>query len=469
MTREEFAAIYQQGEEATFALFSQLAGRVRSLEEKAVKNSHNSSKPPSSDGLRKPPLAPMPQSLRKPSGKKPGGQKGHQGSTLMTVENPDHIVAHRPEYCIHCQSNLQYAAEITYTRRQTFEMPVPRVLVTEHRVVTVGCPCCGKETTGSFPEGVDHPVQYGPKLLGFATYLHAVHLLPYARCAQIVQDVTGTPFSPGSLNRALKVGADRLGDFEQQIKKAVADVSLLHVDETGGRVAGKLNWFHVRCTDTLCYLFRHAKRGKEAVSDLLTYSGRLVSDFYSNYVTLNCAHQFCGAHLLRDLTYAHSVLEQSWAGSLKTVLEGMVGACHRARERGAKKVSNATGYVRRFDRCVAEGLRQNPLPPKPPGRKRIARGKVRCLLDRLTDYRHEYLGFLFDLSLPFTNNEAERGVRMFKVKGKVSGCFRTEAGADLFCRLRSYTQTCQKQGMHLLDCFRSLFTRTPILPSLQPA
>lgn len=228
----------------------------------------------------------MPKSLRKKSGKKAGGQPGHEGRTLLPVALPDHKREHRPASCSHCHSsNLWHAPVITCTRRQVFDMPTPRVIVTEHRTLTLCCPDCGHLSQGQFPQGVHRPVQYGPHLLGFAAYLHTVHLLPYARCAQIVREVTQTPFSADSLAQALTLAAQRLEGFEQQLKQTLSQASLLHVDETGERVGGKLGWFHVRCTPKLCYLFCHQKRGKEAVDDLLSYSGRLVSDFYSILTT----------------------------------------------------------------------------------------------------------------------------------------------------------------------------------------
>lgn len=247
---------------------------------------------------------------------------------------------------------------------------------------------------------------------------------------------------------------------------------MLHADETGVRVAGRLHWVHTRSTDALCYLFAHERRGKEAVDDLLAYRGRLVSDFYSNYVTLACDHQFCGAHLLRELTYAREVLRQDWAGSLKVVMEDMVAACHRARERGSPKLWNARRLARAFDAIVAQGLEANPLPTKLLEKevgRRVSKGKARCLLERLRNHRDECLAFLFDLRVPFTNNEAERDLRMMKVKAEVSGCFRTKAGADTFCRLRSYIVTCREQGMRLLDCLQSVFAGEPILPALNGA
>ncbi len=348
-----------------------------------------------------------------------------------------------------------------------FEMPEPKVVVTEHRSVGVQCPCCGKGSRGTFPQGIDHPVQYGPRLLGFATYLHSVHLLPFARCAQIVRDITTTPFSVGNLSNALSVAHRRLDSFDEQLAKTLQQVKHQHADETGSRVAGKLRWIHVRCTETLCRLFSHEKRGSDAVKDLTHYSGCLMSDFYSSYVRLSCSHQFCGAHLLRELTFMQEVLDQGWAGSLKAVIERMVSCCHRAREAGQDRVENAGTLCSEFDVYVEEGLISNPLPPtKRAGRGRVAKGKVRCLLERLRTYREQYLAFLSDLSLPFTNNEAERDLRMLKVKGKVSGCFRTTGGAEVFCRLRSYIVTCHKQEMALLECLRSLFAGSPVWPSL---
>ena len=193
-----------------------------------------------------------------------------------------------------------------------------------------------------------------------------------------------------------------------------------------------------------------------------------MSDFYTSYVRLLCSHQFCGAHLLRELTFAQEVLGQGWAGSLKALIEEMVSCCHRAREAGRTSVEKAALLGEQFDALVAQGLEQTPLPERRHGsRGRPAKGKVRCLLERLRDFREAYLGFLFDLSLPFTNNEAERDLRMVKVKGKISGCFRTVQGAAVFCRLRSYLLTCQKQGMSVLDCLRSVFAGSPVLPSFQ--
>ena len=236
MTNQEQAeAIYSQGKEAVVAFLVNLMVRVQQLEEQSAKNSTNSSKPPSSDGLGKDPLKPMPQSLRQKTGKKPGAQKGHEGTTLRMVDNPDQIIVHTPSCCLHCHHTLTDAPQLCLTRRQVLEMPSPQVVITEHRALSVCCPGCGKVAQGTFPSQVSQPVQYGENLLGFATYLHTVHLLPYDRCCQIVAEVTGASFSPGSLSHAVQVASQGLQDFEMQVKQTLLYSPVLHVDETGGQ------------------------------------------------------------------------------------------------------------------------------------------------------------------------------------------------------------------------------------------
>ena len=469
LTEQQARGLLEQDSEAVVTLLVDMSRRIQALEEQLAKNSGNSSKPPSSDGLKKGPLQPMaPQSLRKKSGNRPGGQKGHTGSTLEAVETPNEIVVHTPDVCQHCYRNLNNDVVTSVSRRQVFEMPEPKVVVTEHHIVTRRCACCNKETRAAVPAGAEKPVQYGPNLLGYATYLHVVHLIPYARCAQILRETTGAPFSAGSLHQAIRTAHGRLADFDQALQKALADVDVVpvkYVDETGGRVAGKLHWFHVRCTERLCRLFRHEKRGGEAVvADLQAYRGTLVSDFWSSYVSLPCKHVFCGAHVLRELTFVHEVQGQGWARGLISVLEKAVSACHRARARGSQKVWNANRLAARFRFWVKQGRLAN-APHLTTATSKVS--KARCLADRLWDRQEDYLRFLYDLSLPFTNNLSEQAIRMFKVKSKISGCFRTTEGADRFCRIRSYTATCQRQGLSVLDCLRSIFTGEITMPALR--
>jgi transposase len=465
MTKQEANDIYDQGREVIVGHLVEITNRLKALENQLKQNSQNSSKPPSSDPLAKK-LKPM--SLRKKTGKKPGGQFGHEGATLKQVEKPDQILSYLPEVCRHCQASLAGVESddllletLDYTRRQVFEMPEPKVIVTEHRACKVICPCCGKQNQASFPDLVKQPVQYGANLLGFACYLHSQHLLPYARTAQIVNDITGAPFSAGTLHTALKTAFERLLPFEEQIKIALQVAGQVHADETGGRVDKSLHWFHVRATKRLTYLFCHVNRGKKAIEDLLSYRGLLISDFFSNYVSLTCAHQFCMAHICRELLGAYELTKNECFLSLKEHLEKCHAACERARARGAKTLWNARKLADDFEDLINKALKQTPLVPDVK-----KRSKARCLLDRLDEYYDACVGFLFDLTIPFTNNEAERDLRMLKVKGKISGSFRTFSGAEHFSRVRSYLQTCGKQGLNRLDCLRSIFANDLIMPIL---
>jgi transposase len=457
MTEQEAREIYQQGEEVIVAYLIEITNRLKQVENQLKQNSQNSSKPPSSDHFEKK-LKPM--SLRKKTGKKPGGQLGHEGATLKQVEKPDQLLSYLPEVCSHCQASLAGVESEDYTRRQVFEMPEPKVIVTEHRACKVICPCCGKQNQASFPDLVKQPVQYGPNLLGFACYLHSQHLLPYARTAQIVNDITGAPFSVGTLYTALATAFERLLPFEEQIKVALQVAQKVHADETGGRVDKSLHWFHVRATKRLTYLFCHVNRGKKAIEDLLSYRGLLISDFFSNYVSLSCAHQYCMAHICRELLGAYEVTKNECFLALKEHLEKCHASCERARARGNKKLHSARKLADEFEDLINEGLKQTPLVV---GEKK--RSKARCLLDRLDEHYDACVGFLFDLTIPFTNNEAERDLRMLKVKGKISGCFRTFSGAEHFSRVRSYLQTCGKQGLNRLDCLRSIFANDLIMPT----
>lgn len=477
MTEKEANALYNQGREVVVACLVEMANRLKAIEARLNLNSQNSSKPPSTDQKK----TNKNRSLREKSGRKPGAQPGHKGKTLEKVDNPDEVIPHRPEVCLHCQTKLAGVEANGYFARQVFEIPEPKIIVTEHRAFCVTCPCCAKEAKADFPDGVEQAVQYGPRILGFATYLSADHLVPYARVVKIIQELTGGTLSEGTLDTALQTAFVRLTDFESRLILDLRRVGILHVDETGGWVNKVRYWFHVRCTKTLTYLFCHKNRGKEATDDLLTYTGRLVSDFFGSYVSLGCLHQFCMAHICRELVGVFDKTGQAWAKDLKEHLEWCNKACHAARERlvarrdvprGSAKVWNARILAGEYDEFVKSGLRVNPLAPAVWNVKKgefvaATLSPARALLERLRDYRDDCLAFLFDLSVPFTNNEAERGVRMLKVKSKISGCFRTLEGATRFCRLRSYLQTCGKQGLNRLDALISVFRGDPILPAFQ--
>jgi transposase len=445
-----------------------LMARVQELEGRLAKDSHNSSKPPSSDGLRR-----TPKSLREKSGKKRGGQPGHPGHRVSLVATPDAVETHRPTQCQACQRDLPADVPSWIERRQVQELPPVRLHVTEHRILHVRCPACGATTAAEAPAGVTAPQQYGPRLRAVAAYLVQQQFVPYARVRDLLADIFGAPLSVGTLVNLVHRGAARLRRVEEEIKVALRQAPVLHHDETGLRVAGpdgaRLAWAHVTCTKDLTHYARHSARGAtalEAIGILPGYTGVSVHDGWTSYRHYTaCRHALCNAHHLRELTFVQEELHQEWAGHLKALLREMRTAVEQARASGASQLDRLIrdGFVARYEALLGDGLARNPQPPPPAqedGKRRRGRPKqspVRNLLDRLWTFEDEVLLFLDDFAVPFDNNQAERDLRMVKVQQKVSGTFCGEAGADAFCRIRSVCSTWRKQGRSVLDALEAAF------------
>lgn len=453
-----------------------LLAEVQDLRGQRAKDSHNSSKPPSSDGFAR-----KTKSLRKPSGKKPGGQPGHRGHQVHLVERPDAVVVHRPQRCAGCQQALPDDAPGWIERRQVHELPAVRLQVTEHQICHVRCPRCGVTTEAAAPAGVSAPRQYGPRLRAVATYLVQQQFIPYARTRDVLADVFGAALSVGTLVNLVRQGAQHLQTVADEIKGALRQAPVLHHDETGLRVAGAagagLQWTHVTCTPDLTHYIRHAARGAsalEAIGILPGYAGVSVHDGWTSYRHYTaCRHALCNAHHLRELTFMEEELQQPWAGQLKTLLREMRTAVEHARAAGATQLERAVRdrFVARYAALLAEGVAQNPQPPPAgeDGQRRRGRRKqspVRNLLDRLWTFEHEVLAFLDDFAVPFDNNQAERDLRPIKVQQKISGTFRSEPGVDAFCCLRSVLSTWRKQGRSGLAALEAAFAGHAL--SLQP-
>ena len=425
-----------------------LTTRLAELETRLKKDSHNSHQPPASDGPAK---RPHPRSLRKRSGKKRGGQAGHPGVTRCLVTDPDVIVEHVPAVCTGCGASLAAAPELSRERRQVIEIPKPQPEVTEHQAVRLTCPACACVTSGDFPPEVRQAVQYGPRTQAAAVYLQADQLLPYERAVETLRDLLGVSLSPGTLARVQATAYARLEPVEQALRAALAQAAVVHVDETGQRVAGHTEWVHVVSTRQLTFYAHNAKRGREAIDAiglLLGYTGRRVHDAWAPYLQLPGQYALCNAHLLRELIGLHEDTQQAWMPKLIRLLLSMQATVVAAQATGqtALSVKQRAGYEAAYTRFVHEGLRANP-PPKATGKPgRTKRTPARNLLDRLVTHRAAILAFLQDFRVPFDNNQAERDLRMLKVKGKVSGCFRSPDGADQFCRIRGYISTLRKQG-----------------------
>jgi len=449
---------------------AQLRDEVATLKGHLGKNSRNSSKPPSSDGLSKP----APKSLRQPSGKPTGGQPGHKGHHLEPVADPDLIVAHSPSHCDACAANLAEVPAEGYAERQVFDIPAPRMEVTAHRAESKRC-ACGHLNTATFPSEVSASVQYGPRIKAVAVYFSQYQLLPYARVEETLESLYGASLCAGSLATFTQQAYHGLEDTAAQIKAALRRQDVVHADESGIRVEGRLHWVHVAGTDQLTYYQHHAKRGQEAmeaIGVLPGFEGILVHDHLKAYLRyIDCHHSLCNAHHLRELT---SLVEQSqsqWADDMVRLLVVANRCVDRAKQRGNDTLSVKLGQLltHRYDRLIDVGLEQEAArraqgaePPAQKKRGRVKQSKAKNLLDRLSNYKAETLRFITDFRVPFDNNQAERDIRMVKLKQKISGTFRSQQGAQAFFRIRSYLSSARKQGNNMLSALTLCFQGQPL-------
>ncbi len=464
-------AVAQEQVATAREVFAQLTARIERLEGQVAKDSHNSSKPPSSDGPKSP--VRKTKSLRGKSGKQSGGQPGHRGHTLLMVQEPESIVALVPHVCEQCQTTLEPVEVTREERAQVWDLPPLRLHVTEYRAQVKTCPCCQAETRAAFPDGiVASAAQYGPMTRALAVYLQCMHLLPYARTCQILSDLLGTTFSQASLQAALQCGSQQVEEALGLIKQGLIDSQVMHNDETGFRIAGKGLWLHVAATSQLTYDQQHPKRSKaatDAMGILPHFQGISVHDSWASYLDYACTHALCNVHYLRELTFVHEQYQQGWAKEMKELLLEIKAQVEQARSEGKAVLPRAMRqqYEERYQHLVEQGIAANPPPPRKKGTRGPLRGDdVRNLLHRLRDYQALILRFMHQFIVPFDNNLAEQDIRMMKVQQKISGGFRTPEGATIFCRLRSYLSTMRKQGVHLLTALQHVFLGSPLLPSL---
>jgi transposase len=439
-----------------------LRRRNAELEALVTKDSHNSSRPPSSD----PPWAKRTRSLRRPSDKRPGGQVGHAGHTLRLTPRPTRVATHRPAQCRYCCGPLGGGHSTGTERRQVIDLVPAKLRVTEHRAEVVCCPACGRKTKAEFPAGVRATVQYGPSVLARALYLHDYQLLPYARTAEAMRELFGCALSAGTLSTAVRQCASGLIETELKIKRKLRRSAVIHADETGLRVEARLAYVHVASNSRLTHYSADARRGKAAIDEigiLPEYRGTCVHDGWLSYTFYpKCKHALCGAHLLRELIYFEELSEetQAWAAPLKELLLEMKGEAERVCAEGGKRLTaeRLVELTASYDKLVVAGLEAPPPPEVPEHLRRQARN----LLLRLERRKQEVLRFLSDFAVPFDNNQAERDLRMVKLQQKTSGCFRSAEGARRFCRIRSYVSTMRKQGKEVLVAFERACRGEPL-------
>jgi transposase len=442
----------------------ELRHEVKRLQDQLKLDSHNSSKPPSTDQGRA--SREKTTSLGESTGRKPGGQKDHPGATLQAVSSPDHIVPYEVSVCSRCGKDLSSIPVAEIEKRQVFDIPPLKLEVTEHQSEVKICPQCHTLNRGDFPEGVTQPVQYGERVKSFAVYLNQYQLIPYQRVSEMFEDLFGRSISQGTLLNTIQTSYRNLESTEAWIKSNILDSHTVHFDETGLYYGGKRFWLHTASTEEFTYYYPHPKRGRAAMEDggiLPNYRGTAVHDHWEPYNSYaECYHAFCNAHHLRELTGAYEQEGASWAKEMKGLLLEIKGQVDEAKDSGqqALEASLIDSYHQRYQNILAEALQSYPaaegIRDKPKRGKKKQR-KGRNLLDRLIKYETETLRFMEDFQVPFDNNLAERDIRMVKVKQKISGCFRSEDGAKSFCRIRGFISTVKKQGKDVFEYLRKLF------------
>ena len=445
---------------------------IQALQDQLAKDSHNSGKPPSSDGLKKR----RRQSLRQ-SGQRPrGGQPGHKGRTLIQVAEPHHVLLHRIEACPHCQTELKEVAAKRHLKRQVFDIPPVGIEITEHQVEVKQCPGCGVDVQEAFPSHVTQPTQYGVRLKALGCYLYGQQFIPLARIRELLTALYGAAPSEAVILAAVHQLGRRTQATLERIRQQLIAAPVVHFDESGLRVAGKLQWLHVASTDKLTHYHHHAKRGHIGMEDggiLPGYQGVALHDHWGSYLKFtDCQHAFCNVHHLRDLRFVHEQYDQAWADKMARLLLTIKHQVESSPEPlTALSPDRLAEYEAEYDALIAQGLAANPPPEKrrPRARGRPKQTPPKNLLDRLHKYKSGVLAFMYDFRIPFDNNQVERDVRMIKVQQKVSGSFRTQEGADTFCDIRSYISTARKHGLNAIDAICNAFLDQPFFPSTYQA
>ena len=471
MTKQisDLTALVQTLTESNAALnetIKELQETIRELQRQLNQNSQNSSKPPSSDGFNKP----NPKSLRQKSGKKQGGQKGHPGSHMSIPHEPDEYSRHLPKKCLSCPhlNECVMNGNVFTCGEKRYEVnAVITTRVTEHQSIHVdSCPCTGESLAGEFPEGIRAYVQYGDSVSVLAGLLSTYGAVSTMRIHVLLGSLLGVSLSTGTITSMVKKCAKKVGSTLETIKSMLIGAKVANFDETGTDVSGKTIWVHNSSTPGLTYQTINAKRGQTGMENngvLTEFIGIAVHDCWSPYWKYGgVTHAVCNAHLLRELTGVEQYSpEHKWAPAFKALPRSMKRARDKAVIKGKTELSYY--YLHKFDteydRLMKLADEECPLPPDPPQKKkgRKKKGKERSLIERLVALKASVCLFIRNFDVPFDNNQAERDVRNVKTKTKVSGCFRTESGAQDYLDIMSYISTGRKHGVSAYEALTAAF------------
>ena len=425
--------------------------RIEELLERLNKNSRNSSKPPSSDGYKKP----KPKSLREYTGRKAGGQDGHEGHHLSIAQEPKEVISHMPVGCSGCPLYEKCRGEACVAETRKVADAAIEICITAHEALAITCPLTGKNLRGTFPEDVKGPIQYGKKLQGLIVAFNTIGAVSANRIKEIFGSVFGIPLSTGTVNSMVCRFAAGLDEVMAEIREQVTVSPVSHFDETGVNVDGKLHWAHVASNDSFTYLYLSGKRGQAGMDEgdvLPNFHGIGIHDCWKSYWKYDIKHGICCAHLLRELQgVRENHPNQLWPQHFTALLLEMKQRKEEALSAGRDDLEPEVlaGISDRYDEFIQLAYEENPEPVKVPGKRgKPKRGKLLALIDRLRDYKESVCLFTENFAVPFDNNQAERDLRMVKVKTKVSGCFRTKAGVENFLKIMSYIGTARKQGVN---------------------
>jgi transposase len=476
ITREQIRKVYDQGPEAVEAQVFSLIDtinmlidkvedqniRIKKLEDQLNKNSRNSSKPPSTD-------SPFKNKDKKKKTQNSGTKKKRKGSTLNQVSDPDKIILCKVGFCNHCHKDISDVDIKDIDKRQVTDIPPVKAFTTEYQGEITECPYCHKINKAVFPDGVTHKAQYGSGVQALAVYLRNYQLIPLERTIELFRDLYKISLSEGTIVNMTTRCADNLSGFMETVKQKIIVANIMHNDETGINIRGILHWLHTAGNKDYTYLYPHKKRGQIAFNEIgiiPEFKGVSVHDFWKSYKQYNCSHAYCNAHLIRELTFVYESQKQKWASKMIDLLFTIKEKVDQSEE-NFLEIDKSLAFIKQYKKIIKQGYKINPQPKKTGKRGRPKKGKVLCLIERMDNHSEEILRFMREAIVPFTNNLAERDLRMVKVRQKISGTFRNIDRVEDYCKIRSYISTIKKQNKDvftaLIDSFTPSFKEHPII------